>query len=119
MILVTDLKKITCCPNCGNSDLEGWYNIDTRKDSKYCDKCDEEILEKEPDLCVVGVDFENRREFTINEGVSTVTTTYATAAERLRELGQETDMLVIREMCDIIADIFDRRHIEIMARLNR
>ena len=80
MILVTDLRKITCCPNCGNSDLEGWYNVDTQKESKYCDKCDEEILEKELDLCIADVDSESVREFTINEGVSTITTTYATAA---------------------------------------
>ena len=118
MILVTDLKKITCCPNCGNSDLESWYNVDTLKESKYCDKCDEEILEKELDLCIADVSSENVRELTISEGVSTVTTTYATGAERLRELGQETDMLVVREMCDIIADIFEKRHMEIMARLD-
>lgn len=119
MILVTNLKKITCCPNCGNSDLDTWFNLNTQKRTKYCAKCDEEMFEKEPDLCVADVDSENRQELTINEGVSTVTTTYATAAERLRELGQETDMLVIREMCDIIADIFERRHMEIMARLDR
>ena len=118
MILVTDLKKITCCPNCGNSDLGAWYNINTQKLSKYCSKCEEEMFEKESDLCVAGVDSGNERKLTISEGVSTVTTTYATGAERSRELGQETDMLVVREMCDIIADIFEKRHMEIMARLD-
>ena len=118
MLLVTDLKKITCCPNCGNSDLDGWYSINTQKHSKYCPKCEEEMFEKEPDFCVASADSENEREFTINKGASIVTTTYATAAERLRELGQETDMIVVREMCDIIADIFEKRHMEIMARLD-
>ena len=119
MILVTDLRKITCCPNCGNSDLDCWYNINTQKHSKYCAKCEEEMFEKEPDLCVVSVDLENEREFERNGEVSTITTTYATAAERLRKLGQETDMLVIREICDILADVFDRQHNETMARLDR
>ena len=119
MILVTDLKKITCCPNCGNSDLEGWYNIDTQKDSKYCDKCNEEIFEKEPDLCIADVDPGNRRELTINKGASTVTTAYATYAERLCEISNETDRKDIAEICEILADIFNKRHIEIMARLDR
>lgn len=61
MILVTDLKKITCCPNCGNSDLDCWFNINTQKHSKYCAKCEEEMFEKEPDLCVVGVDLESEK----------------------------------------------------------
>ena len=118
MILVTDLKKITCCPNCGNSDLGAWYNINTQKLSKYCSKCEEEMFEKEPDLCVAGVDSGNERELTISEGVSTVTTTYATGAERLREISNETDREDIAEICEILADIFDRRHMEIMARLD-
>ena len=61
MILVTDLRKITCCPNCGNSDLDCWFNINTQKHSKYCAKCEEEMFEKEPDLCVVGVDLESKK----------------------------------------------------------
>lgn len=115
MILVTNLKKITCCPNCGNSDLDCWFNINTQKHSKYCAKCEEEMFEKEPDLCVVG----NGREFERNEGVSTVTTAYATGAERLRRISSETDREDIAEICEILAYIFDRRHMEIMARLNR
>ena len=61
MILVTDLRKITCCPNCGNSDLDCWYNINTQKHSRHCPECDETIFQKEPDLCVVGVDLENKK----------------------------------------------------------
>jgi hypothetical protein len=61
MILVTDLRKITCCPNCGNSDLDCWFNINTRKHSKYCAKCEEEMFEKEPDLCVVDADSESKK----------------------------------------------------------
>lgn len=119
MIFVTDLKKTTRCPNCGNSDLDCWYNINTQKHSKYCAQCEEEIFEKEPDLCIVGADLENGHEFTINEGASTVTTTYATGAERLREISNETDRKDIAEICEILADIFDRQHMEVMARIQR
>lgn len=119
MIFVTDLKKTTHCPNCGNSDLDCWYNINTQKHSKYCAQCEEEIFEKEPDLCVVSADLENGLAYSDGMSVSTVTTTYATGAERLREISNETDRKDIAEICEILADIFDRRHIEIMARLNR
>jgi hypothetical protein len=119
MILVTNLQKITRCPNCGNSNLDGLYNINTHKCSKYCAKCEEEIVEKERDFCVAGTEFGNEQELTMNEGVSAVTTTYATGAERLREISDETDREDIAEICEILADIFDRRHMEIMARLNR
>ena len=119
MILVDNLDKVTCCPNCGNNDLSCWYNINTQKLSRYCSKCDEEIFEKEPDLCVVSVDPKNEREFERNGGVSTITTTYATAAEKLRKIWEETDREDIAQICDILADIFDRQHNEVMARLDR
>jgi hypothetical protein len=82
-------------------------------------KGEEEIVEKERDFCVAGTEFGNEQELTMNEGVSAVTTTYATGAERLREISDETDREDIAEICEILADIFDRRHMEIMARLNR
>ena len=119
MILVTNLNKVTCCPNCGNSDLSCWYNINTQKLSRYCPKCEEEMFEKEPDFCVADADSGNGREFARNEVVSTITTTYATGAERLREISNRTDREDIVEICEILADIFDRRHMEIMARLDR
>ena len=119
MILVTDLKKITCCPNCGNSDLDCWYNTNTQKLSKYCSKCEEEMFEKEPDLCVVDADSANGPTYSNDIDISTISTIYASAAERLRELGQETDMLVIREICDIIATVYEKQHNEVMARIQR
>ena len=67
MILVTDLRKITCCPNCGNSDLDCWFNINTQKHSKYCAKCEEEIFEKELDLCVVDADSESKKSRTTED----------------------------------------------------
>ena len=67
MILVTDLRKIACFPNCGNSDLDCWYNINNQKHSKYCAKCVEEMFEKEPDLCVVGVDLESKKSRTTED----------------------------------------------------
>lgn len=117
MILVTDLRKITCCPNCGNSDLDSWYNMNTQKHSKYCAKCEEEIFKKEPDLCVAGNDLLIGATYSNDADISAFSTIYAPAAKRLRELGQETDMLVIREMCDIIATIYEKQHDEAMSRM--
>ena len=119
MILVTDLEKITCCPNCGNSDLGCWYNMNTQKLSKYCSKCEEEIFEKEPDLCVVGVDLENDSICPNDTDMSIVTTTYASAAEKLREIISETDREDIAQICGILVDIFERQHTEVMARIQR
>lgn len=119
MIIVTDLKKITCCPNCGNSDLGCWYNMNTQKLSKYCSKCEEEMFEKEPDLCVAGAEPGKDPIYSNDIDISAVSTVYASAAERLRELGQETDMLVIREMCDIIATVYEKQHNKVMARVQQ
>lgn len=119
MILVTNLKKITCCPNCGNSDLDCWYNMNTQKHSKYCAKCEEEMFEKEPDLCVVGVDLENDSICPNDTDMSIVTTTYASAAERLREISDKTDRVDVAQICEILVDIFERQHMDVMARLNR
>jgi hypothetical protein len=117
MILVTDLRKITRCPNCGNSDLDCWYNINTQKHSKYCAQCEEEMFEKEQDLCLVGVDLANEPLCSNDADIGAFSTIYAPAAERLRELGQETDMLVIREMCDIIATVYEKQHNEAISRM--
>lgn len=67
MIIVNNLKETTRCPNCGNSDLDCWFNLNTQKHSKYCAQCDEEIFEKEPDLCVVGVDLESKKSRTTED----------------------------------------------------
>ena len=119
MIFVDNLDKTHACPNCGHNELGCLYNFSTQKISKHCPECNEEMFEKEPDLCVVGVDLENGPTYSNHIEVSAVSTVYASAAERLRELGQETDMLVIREMCDIIATVYEKQHNEVMARLDR
>ena len=61
MIFVDNLDKTYTCPNCGHKELECWYNINTEKKSRHCPECDETIFQKESDLCVVGVDLENKK----------------------------------------------------------
>lgn len=67
MIIVNNLKETTRCPNCGNSDLDCWFNLNTQKHSKYCAQCDEEIFEKEPDLCIVSADLESKKSRTAKD----------------------------------------------------
>ena len=67
MIFVDNLDKTHACPNCGHNELECWYNINTQKKSRHCPECDETIFQKEPDLCVVGVDLESKKSRTIED----------------------------------------------------
>lgn len=56
MILVDNLDKTTCCPNCGHKELQCWYNITTSTKSRTCPNCDEVIFQKERDLAVFHAD---------------------------------------------------------------
>jgi predicted nucleic-acid-binding Zn-ribbon protein len=60
MRIVQNLDNITECPNCGNGDLDYWYNINTQKHSKHCAKCGEEMFEKESGLDLIGFDLEGK-----------------------------------------------------------
>ena len=55
MIFVDNLDNLHKCPNCGG-ELEGWYNLNTEKKSKYCSQCESEYFQKEQDLTVFHVD---------------------------------------------------------------